>query len=182
MANGKPGRPTKYNAEIANRLLTLVSEGCTWTKACRAVDINEDTLWRWIDKQPGFSDRYHEARSRQLDRWASDIVDIASDTSRDVLVAKETIEGPNGTTVKYRETSDNTATQRDKLIVDTKRWLLSKLRPEQYGDKLQTQLSGSIEVIPQINYTNKAPAVAASSKPPALDCLTAGQPAKPDPE
>ena len=35
--------------------------------------------------------------------------------------------------------------QRDRLRVDTRKWLMSKLHPERYGDKTKLEHSGRVE-------------------------------------
>ena len=39
---------------------------------------------------------------------------------------------------------DNVVVQRDRLRVDTRKWLLAKLHPKKYGDKIGVEHSGSI--------------------------------------
>jgi hypothetical protein len=42
------------------------------------------------------------------------------------------------------ESKDNAVVQRDRLRVDTRKWLLAKLHPKKYGDKLDVEHSGNI--------------------------------------
>ena len=38
---------------------------------------------------------------------------------------------------------DNAGIQRNRLRVDTRKWLMSKLAPKTYGDKVQTEVTGA---------------------------------------
>jgi hypothetical protein len=44
--------------------------------------------------------------------------------------------------------ADNATVQAQRLRIDTRRWVLSKLRPERYGDRLQLTGAGSKDLIP----------------------------------
>lgn len=59
-----------------------------------------------------------------LHAWAEDIVHIADESRHD------TVETETG------EHADNEWIARSRLRVDTRKWLLSKLLPKQYGEKL----------------------------------------------
>lgn len=78
------------------------------------------SVFLWIAKHPTFSEQYAQAQADRTVAWSEDLVEIADDSSGD--------------------------TQRDKLRVDTRKWLMSKMAPKRYGDKIETVHSGGIEV------------------------------------
>ena len=115
------GRPTDYNEEIAARICSEVASG----RSLRSVVKDDDmpamsSVFLWIAKYPIFSEQYAQAQSDRTVAWSEDLVEIADDASGD--------------------------TQRDKLRVDTRKWLMSKMAPKRYGDKIETVHSGGIEV------------------------------------
>jgi len=59
------GRPTKYNQEIAERIIADVRRGSSREEAAGAAGIAESTLRRWMDRYADFRARVHEA-----DAWA----------------------------------------------------------------------------------------------------------------
>lgn len=61
------------------------------------------------------------------DVWFEEIVDIADDSSRDM------VERPDGS-----KALDSEHVQRSKLRVDARKWAASKLAPKKYGDRLDT--------------------------------------------
>jgi len=90
------------------------------------------TVYAWLlDDVEGFSDRYARARTIQAETIADDLLTIADDGTNDVRVL------PDG-----REIVDNDVIQRSKLRVDTRKWLLSKMLPKQYGEKTQLEVAG----------------------------------------
>ena len=59
-----------------------------------------------------------------------DILEIADDTSRD------TIDTENG------EKANSEWISRSRLRVDARKWMLSKMMPKKYGDKITQELGG----------------------------------------
>jgi hypothetical protein len=60
-----------------------------------------------------------------LQAWAEDIVHISDESKHDTIETEDG-EHPNHEWIN-----------RSRLRVDTRKWLLSKLLPKQYGDKVQ---------------------------------------------
>lgn len=63
------GRPTKYNQEVADRLILFIEQGLTVKDACYGVNISPDTCSRWRQKYPEFAEKFMEASKKQL--WGS---------------------------------------------------------------------------------------------------------------
>ncbi|MEQ8653294.1 MAG: hypothetical protein RIC87_12595 [Kiloniellales bacterium] len=83
------------------------------------------TFVRWTQNDPDLAERYAHARDLLIDRYADEIIDIADDNSLDIEMTES---GPR---------VNGEAIQRAKLRTDSRKWLLSKLRPEQYGERLR---------------------------------------------
>jgi hypothetical protein len=64
----------------------------------------------------------------QMELMAAEIIELSDDKSDDVTGE---LKMPNGVAV-----------QRSRLMVDTRKWLMSKLAAKKYGDKVQTEISG----------------------------------------
>lgn len=100
------------------------------------------TVYRWLvasESYPEFREQYAQARQAQAEKWAEEIMEIADDGTND-YVERQT---QNGTIVL----GDHEHIQRSKLRVDTRKWLLSKLQPKKYGEKVETVHSGSVEIV-----------------------------------
>jgi hypothetical protein len=116
------GREPKYCEEIMDEVLRRISHGETLKRVCAS---NPDfpspaTVIEWVHQNRcGLADRYARARDRQLEAWAEEVLDKADAAS-----------------------TDNGAVNRDRLAVDARKWLLSKLKPERYGDKLDVTSAG----------------------------------------
>lgn len=77
--------------------------------------------------------RYARACDDRADLIADEILSISDNTGNDMITL------PDG-----REVVDNAVVQRDRLRVDSRKWLLSKLQPKKYGDKIDVAHSGSV--------------------------------------
>lgn len=76
-----------------------------------------------------------------MHKWADEIVQIAKNETRDYQTV--TIFDGKGNVRKTYVQSDNTAVNRDRLKVDTMRWLMAKLAPKVYGEKVIQEITGA---------------------------------------
>jgi hypothetical protein len=121
------GRAPKYTSEFAELVLAEMAEGKSLRQIC--ADHSElpkpAAIRRWVtDNVDGFRDKYAIAKEEMLETWAEDILHIADESNRDTVLT-ESGEHPNSEWIN-----------RSRLRVDTRKWLLSKLLPKKYGDKL----------------------------------------------
>lgn len=98
----------------------MALEGLSCFKACEAVGVPIGTFIKWTTESAELSESYTRAREVLIERMASDTLAIA--------------DAPVGST--EHGTTDSGAVQKQRLQVDTRKWLLSKLAPKRYGDKL----------------------------------------------
>lgn len=116
----KPGSPER--AAIAEGVLQGMNGGLSCFKACQAAGVPHNTFLRWVDDDPQLADRYAGARHNLIERMANELLDIS--------------DAPVPTTDSGA--TDSGAVQDKRLRVDTRKWLLSKLAPKKYGDKIET--------------------------------------------
>ena len=79
------------------------------------------TVNRWMDQNAPFHEAITRARELRLERMADSLTELASEA---------------------RHAASSHEVQAVKLEVDTRKWVLSKLRPEVYGDKLDLTSRG----------------------------------------
>jgi hypothetical protein len=152
------GRPTKYTKLLANEICRRIASGRTTLSVSKDEDMpNRSTIIDWTYQHEEFSTMYDLARKKLFDHWADEIIDEACDESRDYQKRKRTKisnDGKKTTKEIIEETvSDNTATGRDRLKVDSKKWILSRLLPKTYGDKITQEHTGAEgkDLIPILN-------------------------------
>ncbi|MDE2104583.1 MAG: terminase small subunit protein [Patescibacteria group bacterium] len=132
------GRPSLYSPEIGERICTLIASG----HSLRAIgDMpgmpDKATILRWLvgTSHPEFCDQYARARELQAEGAADEMLEIADDGRND-FIKREIGEGTEV------EVFNSEHVQRSKLRLDTRKWLLSKLLPKKYGDKLTQEITG----------------------------------------
>jgi hypothetical protein len=121
------GRPSSYTSEFAELILSELAEGKSLKRICLEHEglPSPKTVREWVAKNiDGFRDKYAIAKEEMLEAWADDLVEIADESKHDT-VQTETGDHP-----------DNEWINRSRLRVDTRKWVMSKLLPKRYGDKI----------------------------------------------
>lgn len=118
------GRPSDYTDEKADAICERIVAGESMRAICADPDMPAiSTVFRWLSLNAQFSEQYARAKEEQAEAFADEIVRIAD---KDV---------PDEDTAVL--------TARDRLRVDARKWVASKLKPKKYGDKVQTELTGA---------------------------------------
>lgn len=114
----KIGRPTIYTEELANNICDRLSKGESLRRICRDDEMPERTtvhLWLLDKNKKDFFNQYAKACDTRADELFDELEEIAR-TEEDV--------------------------SRARLIVDTRKWYLSKVMPKKYGDKMDLTTDG----------------------------------------
>lgn len=107
------GRPSDYTQELADAICAQLAEGISLRTVCKAEEMPDaSTVFRWLRSKPEFCEQYTRAKEESAEAFSEDMLEIADD-----------------------KTGDPT---RDRLRVDTRKWLASKLKPKKYGEKVET--------------------------------------------
>ena len=108
-------------AKISALVLDGMRSGLSAFKACQIAGVPQSTFSRWVDDDATLAENYARAREALIEKMANELLEIA-DT-------------PVGSTDSGA--TDSGAVQKQRLQVDARKWLLSKLAPKKYGDKLE---------------------------------------------
>ena len=144
MPRKQRGRPTKYTPKVAKLICMGLAEGLSLRKVCKEDDMpDKATVFRWLREHENFRDQYTRAKEEGMEAWAEEIIDIADDGTNDYMADNY----DKGKTPGYALNGENI--QRSKLRVDTRKWVMSKLKPKKYGDKIDHTSDGEkIEFAP----------------------------------
>lgn len=128
-----------YDPEKVELILRRISVGDSQDAVCKDIGIGPTTFREWVlDDVEGLSVKYARAKDLQLQVWADEIKDISDKCRLGVKIVTSEKDG--------RTTTEGDMVERAKLQIDSRKWLLSKLMPKKYGDKIETQHSGGITV------------------------------------
>lgn len=137
----KLGRPSSFTEEQAEEICRRIAEGESMRHICLLEHMpSKTTILRWLDEIPSFRTQYAHAREKQADHFLEEIRDIANDGRNDW----EIIECER--TKQDRIVLHAEHVQRSRLRVDTLKWVMSKLAPKKYGEKLDVEHSGSTDM------------------------------------
>lgn len=133
----KSGRQSEFTQDLADQICERMANGESLRQVCRDAPMpHRRTVFRWIDDQPKFAHQYARAREALQEHWADEILDIADEGSNDFMDRKN----DSGETID--RVVDHEHISRSRLRVDTRKWLLSKLAPKKYGEKVDVNLGG----------------------------------------
>lgn len=129
------GRPTDYTLELADKICHRLSEGVSLRTVCEDKDMPcAATVFNWLRTKPEFVEQYARAKEESADAMAEEVLDISDNGSNDWM------ERNYGETTVW--VTNGEALQRSKLRVDTRKWLMSKMKPKKYGDKVDVTSGG----------------------------------------
>jgi hypothetical protein len=123
-------RPKDFTDDIFDTICDRMANGEGLRKICDDPEMpSRQTFLRWMEKDTGRQAKYTAAREALMDWYGEEILTIAWDSSKD------TIPGEGNKPARC----DNEWVQRSRLKVDTLKFLMSKLHPKRYGDKVPEQ-------------------------------------------
>ena len=135
----RAGAQSIFTPALFTIICDRISRGESLRSVCRDPEMpHKSTVLRWLREMSGLRDQYAAARDDLMQYWASDILEIADDGTLD------TMKGLN----KYGDevmVPNHANVQRDRLRIDSRKWLLSKLQPRVYGDRLDVEVSGEVQ-------------------------------------
>ena len=120
----KGGRPSKYSAELGDKICLQLLEGKSLRKICEEKDMpSKTTVCKWLatNKHEGFVDQYARARSFQADLEFDEIKEITDAEPKYIVDDKG---------VKKIDTG---WVQLQRLRADKRQWRTSKLKPKVFG-------------------------------------------------
>ena len=76
-------RPTKFTADLAERICELVALGWFMKDAARQFGIPPETVCRWVAKHEDFRRAYERARRQRTMVWEEQCIEIADNATSD---------------------------------------------------------------------------------------------------
>jgi len=140
-----------YNQEqqdkIFNEICEYIEQGKSLRSILKSFDMpSSRTFYSWLDESEEKVKQYARATEIRAENIFEDMLEIADDGTNDYMtITKGDIE---------YNVEDREVTNRSKLRLDARKWMLSKMQPKKYGDKIQQdiEITGSLNIpnIPDI--------------------------------
>lgn len=126
------GRPSLYRDDVAAEICDRLAKGESLVSICADETSgwlpSQTTVYRWLDESAEFRERYARARELQAETFVDEIVSIADQ--------------PNARTTTDGEVHLSDPV-RDRLRMDARKWVASKLAPKKYGEKITQEVTGA---------------------------------------
>ncbi|MEY9465817.1 hypothetical protein ABH973_006230 [Bradyrhizobium ottawaense] len=119
-------RYVEFTEEIFTDICERMANGEGLRKICGDRDMpSRSTFLRWVENDTGRQAKYQKAREALMDWYSEEILAIAWDDSKDTIKREGKADLCNHEWIA-----------RSRLKVDTLKFLMAKLHPKRYGDKL----------------------------------------------
>lgn len=131
--------PTLFEA-TADRVLAGLAENKSLRAVCKGEGMPScQRVLAWLEdpEKADFAEQYTRTRARAYEQMADEIIEISDSGENDTYI------DDNG-----MAKTDTDVIARSKLRVDSRKWLLSKMLPKVFGDKLDLKHSGGVSVVP----------------------------------
>jgi hypothetical protein len=115
-----------FDPKIAAQIIEMVAVGDGLKTVCDKLGMPRRTVRIWAAVHPEFDRELTQARRDGYEYWADEIMEIAD---------------------SVRASDSPAAVNAARLAVDSRKWILSKMRPELYGDKVELTGAGGTPLL-----------------------------------
>ena len=127
----KRGRPEIYTKELGDEICPRISKG----ESLRSIEKDSRmpsavTVYSWLldeEKYADFFKQYARARDTQAEVIFEELQELSDESVEDIA---------------GDDKSDGARVQARKLQVDTRKWILARMKPRKYGDKMDVTSDG----------------------------------------
>lgn len=122
----------KEKNEVLDLIMDLIEEGGSIRSILRRSDTcGLKTFYRWLEADEELQVRYAHATKKRADNIFEELLEIADKQDKDVVYNE-----------RGEEIINHNVINRSKLQIETRKWMLGKLNPTKYGDKLDVTSGG----------------------------------------
>lgn len=132
------GRPSLYTQELADKICEQIGNGHSMRTICAPEDMPDmSTVFRWIRTHEEFRNQYARACEERTEAHNESLLDFGDEA---IELAQNSDPKAAGAVV-----------QAVKLKADNLKWVMSKMKPKKYGDKLDMTTNGKDLPTPLLN-------------------------------
>jgi hypothetical protein len=116
---------SKFDPDLAAKVCELIAEGLSLRQigAKEGMPDKRDVMG-WRNAIPEFAEQYARAKDAQMEHYAEEMIAIADDGTNDWMEREGVL------------VADHEVINRSKLRVDTRKWIMAKLAPKRYGERI----------------------------------------------
>jgi len=125
---------------LFRKVLKDIEQGASLRSALKKnAPLSSQTFTKWLDNDDSMAKRYARATEKRAEAIFEDILNIADENLKDTYIDHDGI-----------ERTDHDVIQRAKLRVDARKWVLAKMHPTKYGDKLDVTSGNKALAVPAV--------------------------------
>lgn len=136
------GRPVTWTEELKQSAFEKIIDRISNGESLRSILQNADrteypsfpNFYKWLSENEGFDKQYVRACEVRAEIMFDEMIEIADDGSNDYMTVTRG-------DITY-EQENREVTNRSKLRIDSRKWILSKMNPKKYGDKVDLTTNG----------------------------------------
>lgn len=118
--------PVPFDPEMAGYICQQLATGIGLRAICKDPSMpSEGNVRHWVRMYPDFAKDFVRAREIGLQSIAEEIIEISDES------------------ILFEGEPNNALVQQARLKSDNRKWLLAKLMPQQFGDKVTQEIVGS---------------------------------------
>lgn len=144
---------SKYDPEVADQILELVSGGKSMAAACREIGIHHMVPWLWArHDRDGFRDKLMSAREASADIHAEDIVRIADGQLPVLDIPDIEAQDPDlKARLSEARLDELNSAEFTRLRISARQWYVGKIAPRKYGDKVEVTHQGGAKPVEHVH-------------------------------
>ena len=118
--------------KVFNSIISDIENGASLRSVLRKDKMpSSSTFFIWIEEDVNKSKQYVRATELRAENMFEDILSIVDENTNDTITLDD-----------GREIVNNDVIQRARLRMDARKWMLGKMHPKKYGDKLDVTSDG----------------------------------------
>ena len=125
------GRPSVYSDALACLICERIAMGESLRSICRDEDTPAmSTVFKWLNENKSFSEQYARAKEESAEYHADGMIDLC-DIEPSVVVDQNGVARVDAGWVQW-----------NRVRIDTRKWVASKLKPKKYGEYTRNEITG----------------------------------------
>ncbi len=138
------GRPNEYTQETADRVCEMIANGYSLRKVCAEENMPvASTVFKWMRENEDFSKHYAKACAERTEAQNEEMLELGDEA---ISLAQSVDVKASGAVVNaVRLKSDNL------------KWVMSKMKPKKFGDKLDLTSDGKALPTPLLAHIDAIP-------------------------
>lgn len=138
--NNKVGRPTEYTKEKGDAICSLIASGKSLKSVVEGDELlpSLQTVFSWLRSDKQFLDNYTQATEQRTDAQLEQLNEMGEEA---IAVSQTTGDKRAGAVV-----------QAYKLKADNMKWVMARMKPKKYGDKLDMTSDGKAITVELVSY------------------------------